>query len=61
MPRDSIESPTAHDPSSFFALYAARHPGAGKVSLIGSCFAQPGIRCMDTPLRAGDEVAFCAQ
>ena len=55
---DSIESADATTIEQLFALYAARHPELVKYRSSVVASRNQEFAAWDTPLRAGDEVAF---
>jgi len=55
---DSIESTEATTIEQLFALYAARHPELAKYRSSVVASRNQEFAAWDTPLRAGDEVAF---
>jgi len=55
---DSIESINTTTIEQLFALYAARHPELAKYRSSVVASRNQEFAAWDTPLRAGDEVAF---
>ena len=55
---DSIESAEAATIEQLFALYATRHPELAKYRSSVVASRNQEFAAWDTPLRAGDEVAF---
>jgi molybdopterin converting factor subunit 1 len=55
---DSVESADATTIEQLFALYSARHPELAKYRSSVVASRNQEFAAWDTPLRAGDEVAF---